>query len=73
MTSTKDLQKQIDELQSKLAFQDYTIESLNGALASQQEQITQLERMVKVTVDKLKSLQASHLADASEETPPPHY
>ena len=73
MTSPKDVQQQIDELQSKLAFQDHTIESLNNALASQQAQITDLEQLVKVAVDKLKSLQASQLADASEESPPPHY
>jgi SlyX protein len=68
-----DLQQQIDELQNKLAFQEHTIESLNLALTSQQAQIAKFERMINAITDKLKSLQASNLASADEETPPPHY
>lgn len=68
-----DLQQQIDELQNKLAFQEHTVESLNLALTSQQAQIAKFERMLNVVTEKLKSLQPSNLANATEETPPPHY
>jgi SlyX protein len=64
---------EFDELQSKFAFQEHTIESLNQALAQQQAQITLLERKVSLMSEKLKSLNASNIAHASEETPPPHY
>ncbi|WP_100642612.1 SlyX family protein [Alteromonas facilis] len=67
------LQAQIDDLQSKVAFQEHTIESLNLALTEQQAQLTELKEKFKLVVDKLKSLQHSNIASADEETPPPHY
>ena len=68
-----DAQQQIDELQSKVAFQEHTIESLNQALSLQQGQLIELQRKLDFVVDKLKDLQQSNIANASEETPPPHY
>ncbi len=68
-----DLQTQIDELQSKLAFQEHTIESLNTALSTQQGQIIEMERKLGFVIDKIKTLQQSNIASADEETPPPHY
>lgn len=68
-----ELQQQIDELQNKLAFQEHTIDSLNNALTSQQAQMIKFERMLSAVTEKLKGLQPSNLADASQETPPPHY
>lgn len=70
---SNELQQQIDELQNKLAFQEHTIESLNIALTSQQAQMIKFERMLGAVTEKLKGLQPSNLADASQETPPPHY
>ncbi|MDM7862251.1 SlyX family protein [Alteromonas sp. ASW11-36] len=69
----QDLQAQIDELQSKLAFQEHTIDSLNEALSTQQEQMIDMERKLKFVIDKIKTLQQSNIASADEETPPPHY
>lgn len=68
-----DAQQQIDELQSKVAFQEHTIESLNQALSLQQGQLIELQRKLDFVVDKLKDLQQSNIANASDETPPPHY
>ena len=73
MSNNDALQTQIDELQNKLAFPEHTIDSLNLALSDQQNQISQLERLTKVLADKVKSLQTSNIASASEEAPPPHY
>lgn len=70
---SNELQQQIDELQNKLAFQEHTIDSLNNALTSQQAQMIKFERMLSAVTEKLKGLQPSNLADASQETPPPHY
>lgn len=73
MNENQDLQQQIDDLQSKVAFQEHTIESLNHALSLQQSQLIDLQRKLDFVIDKLKSLQQSNIANASEETPPPHY
>jgi SlyX protein len=67
------MQHQIDDLQSQLAFQEHTIESLNQALSSQQQQIAEMEHQLQFLIDKVKGMQQSNIANASEETPPPHY
>ncbi len=70
---SKDLQQQIDQLQTQVAFQEDLIEQLNSALANQQVQLDRLSFQMKHTVDRVKQLQPSNIADASQETPPPHY
>ncbi|MCV5755349.1 SlyX family protein, partial [Escherichia coli] len=57
----------------QLAFQEQTIEDLNGALSQQQLQITKMLDQMKYVVGKVKNMDSSNLADPSEETPPPHY
>ncbi|UAA38894.1 SlyX family protein [Paraneptunicella aestuarii] len=68
-----ELSKHIEELQTKIAFQEDVIESLNDALVEQQRQIHELQFQMKHVVDKMKSISASPVASESEETPPPHY
>lgn len=68
-----DLENEIMELQTKIAFQDDLIEQLNQALVAQQKQIHTLEYQMKHVVSKVKSMSVSNLASEDEETPPPHY
>ncbi|AIG00549.1 MAG TPA: SlyX protein [Alteromonas australica] len=63
----------IEELQTKVAFQEHTIEALNEALASQQKQLEDLHYKVRHVIDRVKSIQPSNIAKQSEEMPPPHY
>jgi len=79
-TSIKALQTQLDsahsyieELQTKVAFQEHTIEALNDALSSQQQQLDDLAFKVRHVIDRVKSIEPSNIAKQSEETPPPHY
>ncbi|GAA0854962.1 SlyX family protein [Aliiglaciecola litoralis] len=69
----EDLQSQIASLETQVAFQEDTIEQLNQALADQQLQIDKISFQLKQMVNKVKQLEPSNLADASEEAPPPHY
>ncbi|MBW3697379.1 SlyX family protein [Vibrio sp. T187] len=72
----KDIQpllNRIDDLECKLAFQEQTIDDLNEALTQQQLLITKMQDQMKYVVGKVKNMDSSNLADASEETPPPHY
>lgn len=66
-------QTQIEQLQTKVAFQEHTIEQLNQALADQQQQLEQFSFQMKHVIEKLKQLQPSNIASLAEETPPPHY
>ncbi len=66
-------QQQIEELETKVAFQEHTIDSLNDALTAQQKQLDDLSFKMKHVVDRVKTMQTSNIAKQSEETPPPHY
>lgn len=63
----------LTELETKVAFQEHTIETLNQALIDQQFAVEKLQNQVRHLAEKLKGMQPSNLAHASEETPPPHY
>ncbi|HHF3119488.1 TPA: SlyX family protein [Vibrio alginolyticus] len=67
------LEARINDLECQLAFQEQTIEDLNGALSQQQLQITKMLDQMKYVVGKVKNMDSSNLADPSDETPPPHY
>lgn len=71
--TTQELQKRIEDLEYKAAFQEQTIDELNDALSQQQLLITKMQDQMKYVVGKVKNMDSSNLADASEETPPPHY
>mgnify|MGYP000674907152 FL=1 len=63
----------IAELETKVAFQEHTIDALNEALAHQQIQIDKMQFQLRHVIDKVKGMEPSNIAKMSEETPPPHY
>ena len=63
----------IAELETKVAFQEHTIDALNEALAHQQVQIDKMQFQLRHVIDKVKGMEPSNIAKMSEETPPPHY
>ncbi|MFZ7136549.1 SlyX family protein [Avibacterium avium] len=65
--------KQIAELETKVAFQEHTIEELNQALVEQQFMLEKMQLQLRHLAAKLKDLQPSNIASQAEETPPPHY
>ena len=67
------LQQKIDHLESQLAFQEDTIESLNKALSDQQFQIDKMTFKLQQVIERMKQIEPSNMADSSEEAPPPHY
>ncbi len=67
------MEARITELETRLAFQDDTLNQLNDVIVRQQWQIDRLQAQMLQLQDRLKSLIPSDVAPASEETPPPHY
>lgn len=61
------------ELETKIAFQEQTIEELNQALIHQQFALDKLHQQVRHLAEKLQGMGASQVASRAEETPPPHY
>lgn len=62
----------IDELETRLTFQDDTIATLNEALVMQQQRIAQLEKLVGLVVERIRESEPE-MDLPGEEDPPPHY
>ena len=69
----KSMEERITELESRLAFQDDTIQKLNDVIVEQQQQIDQLSVQMSELKEQIQSLVPVLVADEAQETPPPHY
>lgn len=63
----------ITELETKIAFQETTIDDLNQALVQQQFILDRLQIQIRHIAEKLANIPSSNIASQAEETPPPHY
>ena len=61
----------IDRLESRLMFQDDTIETLNQTITAQWRELDILTRQVASLSERLKEAEANAPAPGNE--PPPHY
>ena len=62
------------EIETKLAFQEDTIQALNTALCQQQKQIEQLEATLRLLIDRYRQLAADPAPGGKPaDEKPPHY
>ena len=71
MSEIKTLSDRIDLLETRLAFQDETVEALNKTITAQWQQIDTLTRQIAALNERLQEAE-TRARDASNE-PPPHY
>jgi SlyX protein len=71
MNDEKALSDRIDALESRVMFQDETIETLNQTITAQWQQIDALSRQLASLNDRLQEAEANAPHPANE--PPPHY
>lgn len=67
------VENRVTELENIVAFQDDTIKQLNDVIAKQQRQIDQLASDLSELKQQFKVIMPAMVANANEETPPPHY
>jgi SlyX protein len=70
-SSEKTLSERIDALESRLTFQDETIETLNKTITEQWLKIDALTRQVAHLGERLQEAETNSTGAANE--PPPHY
>ena len=66
------LEDRITDLESQLAFQDDTIQSLSDVLATQQRAVERLQLQMAALLKRQEEM-AGQFETFEEEAPPPHY
>ncbi|CDZ93700.1 MULTISPECIES: SlyX family protein [Pseudomonadaceae] len=67
-----ELEQRIADLETRLAFQDDTIQALNDVLVAQQAAIDRLQAQLKILARRQEDMQ-SGIGVEGDEAPPPHY
>lgn len=67
------MESRLNDLESRVAFQDDLLETLNAIVAEQQNQIDLMQRQIGMLYDQLKSLSPTEIAMGNEQERPPHY
>ena len=63
--------ERLERLETRIAFQDQTIEDLNAVITEQWTLIEQLRRRLELMEEQVRS--GTYIADPATEAPPPHY
>lgn len=67
------MENKLIDLQSKLAFQDETINELNEVITDQQNQLDTLREEIRLLNLRITSVAESSNVSEEKEPPPPHY
>lgn len=67
------MEERIERLENLVALQERTIEKLNDSLSDQQQQIIDMEKLVKRLAGKIRELDADMEQSGHVDAPPPHY
>ncbi len=67
-----DLESRVMELESRLAFQDDTIQALNDVLVAQHRSLDRLELQIAALIKRQEEMGGQGDGFA-EDSPPPHY
>ena len=68
-----DIEKHAVEMETRLAFQEQTLQALNDVVTRQQREIEKLFREVQALKDRLCAASPSPVGPLEDEKPPPHY
>jgi SlyX protein len=71
MSDPTSLANRLDALETRIAYQDHTIDELNATITAQWAAIDALSRKVNLLDEQARAV--SNIADPRTEQPPPHY
>ncbi|MCF7982317.1 MAG: SlyX family protein [Pseudomonadales bacterium] len=61
------------DIETKVAYQEDTVQALNDALCQQQRRLDQLELQLKLLVEKISDIAVGREGSKQEQEIPPHY
>ncbi|GAA0779967.1 MULTISPECIES: SlyX family protein [Pseudomonadati] len=63
----------IDDLETKMSFQEITLEELNQEVIKLNDLVARQQHQIMLMVSRLQAIEPSNMASQADETPPPHY
>ena len=67
------MESRLNDLETRVAFQDDLLETLNAIVAEQQQQLDLMQREIRLLYEQIKSLSPSDIGNSAEQERPPHY
>jgi len=67
------MEDRLIDIESRLAFQEHTLQALNDVIAHQQQEIDHLTRQLQHAQEQLRNLATTLPTGPQDEPPPPHY
>jgi SlyX protein len=67
----QDTAARIEELETKLTFQEDTIQKLNDVIVTCQTRVDEHGAMIRMLMEQVRT--AEHIINPGDEPPPPHY
>ncbi|MBQ74372.1 MAG: SlyX protein [Gammaproteobacteria bacterium] len=65
------IETRLEDLETKLAFQEDLIQKLDDALASQQQQLLEMQHKMGLLIEQVRMVEKT--IPEAPEPPPPHY
>ncbi len=69
----KELTSRLEEMESRLSFQDNHIQELNDIISKLQLEVMTIAQRLSDSERQIQEITPSLIKSLSEETPPPHY
>lgn len=70
---SSELERRIEELEIRLAHQEYALQRQGEELLHLQQLTTRMSRQLAEVIERLQALATAPSADPASEPPPPHY
>lgn len=67
------MESRLNDLETRVAFQDDLLETLNTIVAQQQQRLDLMQREIRLLYEQIKTLSPSDIAGSNEQERPPHY